>query len=70
MEQITEKTEVKRVGKYISLGKGITAREEGSRLVIRRNGKISCSYGGSSITQGFSTPLTGEDKSFLLSLVF
>ena len=62
---------IKRHGKTILMGNGITATEgkDGNlpTLSIRKNGKKVAFSRGSSL--GFSTKLTDEDKKYLLSLI-
>ncbi|MCD7996423.1 MAG: hypothetical protein LUH21_04230 [Clostridiales bacterium] len=62
--------DIRRHGRTILLGGGITATEGRSEglpgLVIRRNGKITHEYRGSSLY--FSINLTEEDKKYLAAL--
>jgi len=60
---------IRRHGRTILLGNGTTATERRSgglpELVIRKNGKITHEYRGSSLY--FSRNLTEEDKNYLVA---
>ena len=62
--------DIKRVGRYIRIGKGLTAIEgfDGSlpTLKIKRNGKEIRFYRGSSLY--FNAKLTDDDKKYLKQL--
>ena len=65
-----DKNTIRRRGQYIQIADGLTATEDWDgnlpTLSIRRDGKQVKFWRGSSLY--FNTPLTAEDKDFLVAL--